>query len=453
MAELNDINSRVPTPSQTPDLYSNDNKTRSIDDQNSEAESEISRHTGSDANSSENDEEDEEGVLEPLEKYDKLAKKIDKDETSAGVSCAYLALEKATGMECVWQEVHLDEHDVTLSTGKYRKILRHFETLCGLEHLNLVEVKDYWFDYQYLDCHELQKNEWHDVDAALTQYCLHDYTKNPSQIEDLTEILEKEIEYEYINSEDSLEASKTADREAATATAATSTSHKKRERTNKILKQNTDRRKIKYRLVFITEYMSSGTLDTHYREMDENQNSPSQDTVIRWLYQILSALDYLHSFSTPLIHNNLSAKTVFRHHNGTFKVGGFWYDVITRHLLGNSIRSPQVYFDNKEAKTSSRKAKNDKYKSLPYANSNNNTIDSNNNHLLSKSLLAESNTSSGINSADINNILNEDKPTFSDADLNLKSVDTDVVEMADRPLDNLVTSPVEDSSQTQVLNS
>ncbi|KAL3867630.1 hypothetical protein ACJMK2_040508 [Sinanodonta woodiana] len=77
----------------------------------------------------------------------------------------------------------------------------------------------------------------------------------------------------------------------------------------------------KSRVIFITEYMSSGSLKQFLKKTKKNTKTVQLKQWKRWCTQILSALSYLHSCTPPIIHGNLSCETIFIQHNGLIKIG------------------------------------------------------------------------------------------------------------------------------------
>uniref|UniRef100_A0AAX7U000 Nuclear receptor-binding protein n=1 Tax=Astatotilapia calliptera TaxID=8154 RepID=A0AAX7U000_ASTCA len=75
------------------------------------------------------------------------------------------------------------------------------------------------------------------------------------------------------------------------------------------------------RVIFITEYMSSGSLKQFLKKTKKNHKTMNEKAWKRWCTQILSALSYLHSCDPPIIHGNLTCDTVFIQHNGLIKIG------------------------------------------------------------------------------------------------------------------------------------
>lgn len=92
----------------------------------------------------------------------------------------------------------------------------------------------------------------------------------------------------------------------------------------------TDTKNDKPRVVFITEYMSSGSLKQFLKKT--KINNKTLKAWKRWCTQILSALSYLHSCEPPIIHGNLTTDTVFIQHNGLIKIGSVAPDAIYSHV-------------------------------------------------------------------------------------------------------------------------
>jgi len=88
----------------------------------------------------------------------------------------------------------------------------------------------------------------------------------------------------------------------------------------------------KPRIIFITEYMPSGSLKQFLKKTKRNVKKLPLQAWKRWCTQILSALSYLHSCSTPVIHGNLTCDTIFIQHNGLIKIGSVAPDAIHIHV-------------------------------------------------------------------------------------------------------------------------
>ncbi|XP_041484157.1 nuclear receptor-binding protein-like [Lytechinus pictus] len=88
----------------------------------------------------------------------------------------------------------------------------------------------------------------------------------------------------------------------------------------------------KPRVIFITEYMSSGSLKQFLKRIKKDKRNIQEKSWRRWCTQILSALSYLHSCDPPIIHGNLTTDTVFIQHNGLIKIGSVAPDAINNHV-------------------------------------------------------------------------------------------------------------------------
>ncbi|KAF7235851.1 Nuclear receptor-binding protein [Varanus komodoensis] len=88
----------------------------------------------------------------------------------------------------------------------------------------------------------------------------------------------------------------------------------------------------KARVIFITEYMSSGSLKQFLKKTKKNHKTMNEKAWKRWCTQILSALSYLHSCEPPIIHGNLTCDTIFIQHNGLIKIGSVAPDTINNHV-------------------------------------------------------------------------------------------------------------------------
>lgn len=90
----------------------------------------------------------------------------------------------------------------------------------------------------------------------------------------------------------------------------------------------TDMKSDKPRVIFITEYMSSGSLKQFLKLTKRKAKRLPLQAWRRWCTQILSALSYLHSCTPPVIHGNLTCDTLFIQHNGLVKIGSVVPDAI-----------------------------------------------------------------------------------------------------------------------------
>jgi len=96
----------------------------------------------------------------------------------------------------------------------------------------------------------------------------------------------------------------------------------------------------KARIIFITEYMSSGSVKLFLKKTKKNEIKMSLGTWNNWCKQLLSALCYLHSSVPPIIHENLTCDTIFISHNGNVKMSAVAPNSIHQHIktfTGDSI--------------------------------------------------------------------------------------------------------------------
>ncbi|XP_046478095.1 nuclear receptor-binding protein [Neodiprion pinetum] len=106
----------------------------------------------------------------------------------------------------------------------------------------------------------------------------------------------------------------------------------------------TDTHNDKPRVIFITEYMSSGSLKQFLKRTKRNVKKLPLQAWKRWCTQILSALSYLHSCSPPIIHGNLTCDTIFIQHNGLVKIGSVAPDAIHHHVKTCRANTKNMHF-------------------------------------------------------------------------------------------------------------
>ncbi|XP_030768362.1 nuclear receptor-binding protein homolog isoform X2 [Sitophilus oryzae] len=94
----------------------------------------------------------------------------------------------------------------------------------------------------------------------------------------------------------------------------------------------TDTHNDRPRVIFITEYMSSGSLKQFLKRTKRNVKRIPLPAWRRWCTQILSALSYLHSCTPPIVHGNLTCDTIFIQHNGLVKIGSVAPESINHHV-------------------------------------------------------------------------------------------------------------------------
>lgn len=98
------------------------------------------------------------------------------------------------------------------------------------------------------------------------------------------------------------------------------------------------------RVIFITEYMSSGCLKQFLKRTKRNVKKLPLHSWRRWCRQILSALSYLHSCCPPIIHGYLTCDTIFIQHNGLVKIGSVAPDTIHHHVKTCRDKIKNVHF-------------------------------------------------------------------------------------------------------------
>nr|DBA25430.1 TPA: hypothetical protein GDO54_009814 [Pyxicephalus adspersus] len=76
------------------------------------------------------------------------------------------------------------------------------------------------------------------------------------------------------------------------------------------------------RVIFITEYMSSGSLKQFLKKTKKNHKTMNEKVM----------MGYLHSCDPPIIHGNLTCDTIFIQHNGLIKIGSVAPDTINNHV-------------------------------------------------------------------------------------------------------------------------
>ncbi|XP_071454507.1 nuclear receptor-binding protein [Hetaerina americana] len=106
----------------------------------------------------------------------------------------------------------------------------------------------------------------------------------------------------------------------------------------------TDTHDDKPRVIFITEYMSSGSLKQFLKRTKRNVKRLPLTAWKRWCTQILSALSYLHSCSPAIVHANLTCDTIFIQHNGLVKIGSVAPDAIHQHVKTCREKMKSMHF-------------------------------------------------------------------------------------------------------------
>lgn len=105
-----------------------------------------------------------------------------------------------------------------------------------------------------------------------------------------------------------------------------------------------DTKENRARVIFITEYMSSGSLKQFLKKTKKNHKTMNEKAWKRWCTQILSALCYLHSCDPPIIHGNLTCDTIFIQHNGLIKIGSVAPDTINNNVKTCYEKKKNLHF-------------------------------------------------------------------------------------------------------------
>eukprot|EP00794_Sanderia_malayensis_P004675 gene4675-5285_t len=98
------------------------------------------------------------------------------------------------------------------------------------------------------------------------------------------------------------------------------------------------------RLIFITEFMTSGSLRQFLKKTKSSNKKLNLKAWKRWCRQILSALSYLHKCDPPIIHGNLNCDTIFIQHNGLMKIGTVAPESIHRHVKTCKQEAKNMHF-------------------------------------------------------------------------------------------------------------
>lgn len=104
------------------------------------------------------------------------------------------------------------------------------------------------------------------------------------------------------------------------------------------------------RIIFITEFMSSGSLKNFLIKAPKR----SIKTWKRWTTQILSALSYLHGCEPPIIHGNLTLDMIFLQHNGLIKISSVAPDAIHNHVRTCTKQLKNMHYIAPEYETPSK---------------------------------------------------------------------------------------------------
>eukprot|EP00117_Sycon_ciliatum_P020151 scpid64962/ scgid5300/ Nuclear receptor-binding protein len=102
------------------------------------------------------------------------------------------------------------------------------------------------------------------------------------------------------------------------------------------------------RVIFITEYMTSGSIGQFLRRSKKNKKGVNLKMWKRWCRQILYALSYLHACDPPITHGGLNCDTIFIQHNGLIKIGSVAPDAINDHVKTYSAPRRNLHYISPE---------------------------------------------------------------------------------------------------------
>ncbi|XP_054939418.1 nuclear receptor-binding protein 2 isoform X1 [Physeter macrocephalus] len=197
-----------------------------------------------------------------------------------GVQSTFLAMDTEEGVEVVWNELHFADRKAFLAHEERIQVM--FEQLALVDHPNIVKLHKYWLDAS---------------EARARVSPGHTTGRGHQWVERLW---------------------------APTIGGA--------------------REPAASQVIFIAEYVSSGSLKQFLKKTKKNHKAMNTRSVRRqawkrWCTQILSALSFLHACSPPIIHGNLTSDTIFIQHNGLIKIGSVWHRIFSN-ALPDDLRSP-----------------------------------------------------------------------------------------------------------------
>ena len=173
-------------------------------------------------------------------------------------------MDSEEGVEVVWNEARF------ISTKKFKaqeeNMKNVFEALTTIDHPNIVKFHKYWIDYgppkdsKIENLKETAKKSDADVPLISSEQSSIAQTKNSAELTEDKELAKSGTETKGIERMDSK-----VDKEAGG-------------------------KKYEPRLIFITEYMSSGSLKQFLRKTKRNNRRVQVQSWKRWCIQILSAL-------------------------------------------------------------------------------------------------------------------------------------------------------------------
>ena len=181
-----------------------------------------------------------------------------------GIDVTYLAMDSEEGVEVVWNEARFT------STKKFKaqeeNMKNVFEALTTIDHPNIVKFHKYWIDYGPPKDSKLEN---------VKETAKKSETEAPISGTEQTSLAQNKNNVE---SAEEKQSGKLA------------TENKGIERMDSKVDKEAGGKKYEPRLIFITEYMSSGSLKQFLRKTKRNNRRVQVQSWKRWCIQILSAL-------------------------------------------------------------------------------------------------------------------------------------------------------------------
>ncbi|XP_025727066.1 nuclear receptor-binding protein 2 isoform X3 [Callorhinus ursinus] len=230
----------------------------------------------------EDESEDESDILEesPCGRWQKRREQVNQG-NMPGVQSTFLAMDTEEGVEVVWNELHFGDRKAFAAHEE--KIQTMFEQLVLVDHPNIVKLHKYWLDASEARA-RVSHGHRHTTGWDVATAGVGDgwWWQGPAC---------------------------------------------------------SWRSPPAPQVIFITEYVSSGSLKQFLKKTKKNHKAMNARAWKRWCTQILSALSFLHACSPPIIHGNLTSDTIFIQHNGLIKIGSVWHRIFSN-ALPDDLRSP-----------------------------------------------------------------------------------------------------------------
>ena len=250
-----------------------------------------------------------------------------------GIDTAYLAMDSEEGVEVVWNEATFSTHKKFLA--QEQKLKNVFEALTLIDHPNIVRFHRYWTD----------PGTESPVVVVVSSSSTTTTTTTAADSSPSTETPPSTTMATPTAASTATTTTTTATATSTTSTTTSTTTAPPASTSNSGPSATADKPPEKKlpRLIFITEYMSSGSLKQFLRRTKKNNRKIQLQSWKRWCTQILSALSYLHqTCSPPIVHGNLTCDTIFIQHNGLVKIGSIAPDMIHQNVKtcrGENIRN------------------------------------------------------------------------------------------------------------------